>query len=141
MNDTLDSDLAELRRLGRLRRQLELPANLYESHAPKTCRGDCESPTPIGDMGLTCCHFFIGFELYHDARRLEKSLRERVDRGRSPQRESATDAAQRERARRLPLAQEYHRDFTGTHVMRRNSIEELRGAWLEGESKETPKKT
>lgn len=87
MPETLYGDVSELARLTKLRRQLELPAYIFERHAPPGCRGDCSAPHSIGDLGLTCCHFWLGFTRYAETRQLERCLRDKVERGRAAVRE------------------------------------------------------
>lgn len=71
-------DQRELIQLGKLRRLLDLPAYLFERYAGDKCKGECEAAIPIGDMGLTCCHFYTSALRYRELRAMEAILQKRL---------------------------------------------------------------
>jgi hypothetical protein len=89
MFDSLEADILELRRLRKLRRQVELPAYLFERHAPKGCTGECEHPLPIIPVevgSLTCCHLWAAHDLHQSIIALERTMRLKVEQGRDRER-------------------------------------------------------
>lgn len=113
--DRMEVELRELRRLSKERRLLETPATVFSREAPKDCHGDCEHPTLIGVMGMTCCNFWQTWELYNRALRLEQLQRQVVYHG-TGKRRKGDEPRQIEGA---PLKEAYERDFTATGVHRR----------------------
>lgn len=114
---SLEVDLAELRRISRLRRLLDLPSNIHQEQTPQ-CRGECESPTALGVLGLTCCHLYLARASRADLAKLEKQLRQRVKRGRNELRDLDVSRLRREQVRGTGLAQTYPREHTGTYALR-----------------------
>jgi len=108
---TFEMALTELRRVSQRRRVTEPGAKLYELFA-HGCSGTCEEPKPIcGALGnvLTCCAMHALYEVNQIAVKIERDLRERIDRGNYeliPHRDKP--------AFDLDLADTYRRTFTGT---------------------------
>lgn len=74
---------AELSAIRREKRLLQLPAYLWERHAPH-CTGNCSDPVPVAiDVGGTfiidCCAFHFAYRAYTMRRGLEATLRARLE--------------------------------------------------------------
>lgn len=72
-------DLEELRRIRKLRRQLQFPAYLFERFGGG-CSGECEHPVnitqAINGVHMTCCNLRPSFERYHELRGMERWMLE-----------------------------------------------------------------
>lgn len=78
----MDEVRAELAHLAREKRLLQLPAYLWERHAPN-CTGTCSDPVPVavdigGSFVIDCCSFHFAFREYTMRRGLEATLRARL---------------------------------------------------------------
>ena len=66
-----------------------MPAYLFERHAPKGCKGECEHPLPIIPVevgSLTCCHLWASYDLHKSILGLEHGMRLKVEQGRERER-------------------------------------------------------
>lgn len=114
---TLEQDMSELKKLAKMRKQLEVPERIWWQYVPKTCTGDCTAPMPIGVMGLTCCHFHLAHQQYLQTKRAEDLMRRRVHSNRDPLARTGETRVEG------PLRDRYERDFTGTYVGRKVKLE------------------
>lgn len=78
----MDEIREELKDIGREKRLLQLPAYLWERHAPH-CTGACSDPVPVavdigGSFVLDCCTFHFAYRAFTIRRGLEATLRERL---------------------------------------------------------------
>jgi hypothetical protein len=76
---------AELVHRTREKALLQLPAYLWERHAPH-CTGNCAEPVPVAvDVGGTfvidCYSFFLAFRLYTETRAAEALLQRKLRAG------------------------------------------------------------
>lgn len=72
----------ELVAIQREKRVLQLPAYLWERHAPH-CTGTCSEPKPVavdigGSFVIDCCSFYLAFRHFTLLRGLEGTLRARL---------------------------------------------------------------
>ena len=117
----LEVELAELRRLSRKTRLLELPATIYSQHASSYCEGICETPTVLTGEGLSCCHFYLLHQMHRDAVRLERLQRSNVEFGRN---KLKSDAAGRIEG--AGLQETYPRTHSGTYKLKALKVDDGR---------------
>lgn len=106
----MGDDIHELIRLRKLRRNLELPAYLFERFGGR-CKGDCEQPvtiSPTQPEALTCCNLRPSWVQYNEVRGLERTLTAKIQTHKPI--DGPVDA---------PLGDRYERTFTGTYVGRK----------------------
>jgi hypothetical protein len=73
---------AELSTIHREKRQLQVPAYLWERYAP-ACNGTCSDPKPVavdleGNFVIDCCSVFVAHRLLSDLRVTEVALRRKL---------------------------------------------------------------
>lgn len=136
----LETDLKELKRLRRTRKLFATPAALYEEISNE-CQGECEEPRMIGPM-LTCCACKLLHDLVVDASKLEKVVRERIERDTGHTPRANLRQATREG---LALKSLKPRTHSPTHVGRMKGDEQerlrlLREQFKDVDAKDKPKK-
>jgi hypothetical protein len=75
---TLDADLQELRRVRRVQQIFATPAAIWEEIADE-CNGECAHPRMVSPS-LSCCACKHLHDLVVDASKLEKVVRQRIER-------------------------------------------------------------
>jgi hypothetical protein len=121
---SLDSDLAELKRLKHVQRSLQVPAEFWLR--AQACDGQCSAPVTLVEQngkGITCCAFKIAYDLFVDAQQMEIVLRQRIES--MPKDESLLSKVRGARKRvveGLALRRALPRDFTGTFIGRRREL-------------------
>lgn len=111
----LEVELRELRRLARYRQLLELPATIFTEMCPDHCVGECDNPVVISNVGMTCCHFYLGFVRYNEVLKLERLQRQAIEFGRRPLGKTSGKAA----IEGAGLQLKFPRDFTGSYRLRK----------------------
>jgi hypothetical protein len=133
LRDKDDVDMAEWRRLRRLRTLLEPLASIFE-RTNSECTGDCDRPKVIyqdSETGvkITCCSLRHPWERYHEVKKLERVMHTRVSTGKK------TFETARNRRVESPLGTAYPRSFTGTYVGAKEKLMEVEPDKEEDEGK------